>query len=115
MSIYEYGAKVLRVIDGDTLDLEIDLGFEIRIRERIRLIGIDTPETYGAKASPEGKLATAFTKSWVDGHANFHLSSTKYNQREKYGRVLGVLYRDGDTVSLNDALLNSGNAKIVTY
>ena len=42
---YRYNAKVMRVVDGDTLDLEIDLGFNIKINERVRLFGIDTPET----------------------------------------------------------------------
>ena len=58
--MYEYGAKVSKVVDGDTVDLDIDLGFGIWIKERCRLLGIDTPEsrTRDQREKKFGKMAT---------------------------------------------------------
>lgn len=116
--MYIYSCKVNRVIDGDTLDLEIDLGFNIRIRERVRLYGVDTPEIFGANSSPEGATASDFTKKWVEeysakpGKLEYH--SLKYDYKDKYGRSLGSLCHtdvNGVQSVLNDALLENGHSK----
>ena len=115
--MYTYECKVLNVVDGDTIDIEIDLGFTIRIKERVRLIGVDTPEVFGTKAVPEGIIASDFTKKWISDRKaildKFEYQSVKYNSRDKYGRSLGVLLWNGAKVaeSLNDALVASGNIK----
>lgn len=116
--MYVYSCKVNRVIDGDTLDLEIDLGFNIRIRERARLYGVDTPEVFGAKASPEGTTASDFTKKWVEEYTEkpgrFEYHSLKYDYKDKYGRSLGSLCHIDDKgvkTVLNEALIANGHTK----
>lgn len=111
MQLYQYRIRPTRVVDGDTIDAEIDLGMNTFIKERIRLYGVDTPEVYGPHAVPEGKLASDFTKDWMAAGQTFYLSSDRYDWREKYGRVLGRIFRDEDPVSVNEALLNAGHAK----
>lgn len=116
--MYIYRCEILKVIDGDTLDVMIDLGFNIKMRERVRLLGVDTPEVFGQKAVPEGSTASAFTKLWVDvcqgtkGH--FELHSRKYDSREKYGRVLGTIKfikADGSTEDLVEQLIKNNHIK----
>lgn len=117
--MYTFKCNVLRVIDGDTLDLEIDLGFNIKIKERIRLYGLDTPETFGKNASLEGALATKFVNEWIESKRSsgqFYFYSKKYDFKDKYGRSLGSLYWiptdiNEDTFILNEDLINSGHAK----
>ena len=116
--MYVYSCKVLKVVDGDTLDLEIDLGFNVRIKERVRLYGVDTPEVFGAAASSEGAAASDFTKKWVEEHTSkagrFEYHSLKYDYKDKYGRGLGSLCHvseTGGTSVLNDALIENGHVK----
>lgn len=116
--MYTYSCKVLKVVDGDTLDLEIDLGFNIKIKERIRLYGVDTPEVFGAAASPEGTAASDFTKKWVDDHTakpgRFEYHSLKYDYKDKYGRGLGSLCHidaTGAQTILVQSLIANGHIK----
>jgi len=72
--MYEYRAKVVEIIDGDTYDLKIDLGLRVQTKIRVRLHGVDTPETYGVKAGSaewkRGQAAKAFVRAWFEaGHA----------------------------------------------
>lgn len=112
ISAFNYWAYVENVVDGDTLDLRIDLGFKISVRERFRLLGVDTPEKYGVKKDSEeharGVVASAFTENaipddrWVEVEV--------YNGKKgKYGRWLCQVFVNGE--SLNEMLLSSGNAK----
>lgn len=117
--MYTYSCKVLKVVDGDTLDLEIDLGFNIRIKERVRLYGVDTPEVFGAAASSAGAAASDFTKKWIEEHTakvgRFEYHSLKYDYKDKYGRGLGSLCHidvSGVKSVLNDALVENGHVKI---
>lgn len=94
---YTYKALVKRVIDGDTYDVEIDLGFDVRIGERIRLLGIDTPETHRPKTISEmvlGEKATQVVKNLIEG--KHVILETFYNRSfkprsGKYGRILGKI------------------------
>jgi micrococcal nuclease len=118
--MYEYSARVLRVIDGDTLHLEIDLGFNVVIRDKVRLYGVNTPETSGPKAKTEktaGAAATAFVTAWVADKPAVVLRShdAKAIGQEKYGRWLAVLTPAGGGISLNDALIESGHAVKLVY
>jgi micrococcal nuclease len=106
--MYTYDCEILRVIDGDTLYVKMDLGFHTYIHEYIRLIDVDTAEIFGPNASPDGKVAKEFVVNWVKDHETFTWSSIKYNQREKYGRSLGTLFRKDDPISLNHALKLAG-------
>jgi micrococcal nuclease len=102
--MYQYEAQVLRVIDGDTVDLFIDLGFKVGFNSRVRLIGIDTPE----KWHPYGKVVKAYLEDLMEGKKIF-LDVTK---KDKYGRYLGVLYLNkNDEQSINDHLIEINMAK----
>ena len=108
-----YQAKVLNVIDGDTLDLLVDLGFNIHHQIRVRLNGLNTPE----KRSPDirekelGLKATSFTSDWVARHPVVHVSTSK-DKKEKFGRILALIYSDDiKTACLNEDLIDSGNAR----
>jgi micrococcal nuclease len=119
MSLYSYPCKILRVVDGDTIDVELDLGFNIKMKERVRLLGVDTPEVYGRYSTPEGAVATEFVTNWLVERANkygsFSYVSRKYDAKDKYGRSLGlIIWTSGDgTVmeDLNEAIVLSGNVK----
>jgi micrococcal nuclease len=100
-----------RVVDGDTLDLMVDLGFKRYSRERIRLMGVDTPETHG-ETREAGDAATAFVIEWCKTcELPLVLESHK---KDSFGRWLGSLYRqeEGGVMgeSLADALLAAGHA-----
>lgn len=112
--MYVYKCKIVNVVDGDTLDIIVDLGFEISLKERVRLIGVDTPEVFGPKASDVGRTASEFTKQWVsqrESRGYFKYVSRKYNARDKYGRSLGSLVwvnPTGFEESINEALIAEG-------
>ena len=91
--MYNYKAKLLRVVDGDTVDAEIDLGFKIFIKERIRLMGIDTPESRTRNLAEKswGKAAGArLTELLAEAGGEFTLV-TKKQKKGKFGRILGTL------------------------
>jgi micrococcal nuclease len=102
--MYQYEAQVLKVIDGDTLDLHIDLGFKVGFNTRIRMIGIDTPE----KNFPYGQVVKQYLQQILEGKKIF-LDVTK---KDKYGRYLGVVYLNkNDEQSVNDKLIEASMAK----
>jgi len=114
--MYEYKARVVKVIDGDTLDLEIDLGFHVKHELRLRLNHLDAPEMRfeaGRKAK-EYVISWLTTCPWENGVALVTVKTDR-DKTEKYGRYLGVVYAYGPVAeglpSLNDALLASGNAQ----
>lgn len=61
--MYEYKAKVINVVDGDTFDLDVDLGFKIHMQIRVRLLGVDTPEKRGDKEKELGLICTEYAKA----------------------------------------------------
>jgi micrococcal nuclease len=102
--MYKYNAQVLKVIDGDTLDLFIDLGFKVGFNSRVRLIGIDTPE----KNFPYGKVVKDYLINLLEGN-KVYLDVTK---KDKYGRYLGLVYlNESDNLSVNELLINENMAK----
>lgn len=102
--MYKYNAQVLKVIDGDTLDLFIDLGFKVGFNTRIRMIGIDTPE----KNFPYGKVVKNYLINLLEGKT-IYLDVTK---KDKYGRYLGLVYlNESDNISVNELLINENMAK----
>lgn len=85
--MYEYNAKIVNVVDGDTFDLDIDLGFHITIRERVRLLGVDTPEKRGAVEEKElGLAVTKYVKEWLDHEPTCRIRS--YKGTDSFGRWL---------------------------
>lgn len=117
IQIYEYWGHVLNVVDGDTVDFEISLGFDISTTKRFRLLGIDTPEIYSVpRDSPEyraGRDAADFLEqllpvgSWAE--LKVHITS----RREKYGRWLAEIFVNGENI--NEKILSSGHASRIDY
>ena len=107
--MYKYKAKLIRVIDGDTIDALIDLGFDTWIKKRIRLYGINTPETR-TKDLEEKKagIAAKDRLSELMEHCDYKFILISHGVG-KYGRCLGTLFID-DT-NINMLLLNEGHAK----
>ena len=107
-----YVKKVTKVVDGDTIDVEIDLGFDISFSSRVRLAGIDTPESRTADKAEKalGLEAKAYLKAAIDSAKSVVIKTEKMDSSEKYGRILGWVYLDGDTESINDKMINDGHA-----
>lgn len=103
--MYEYKCNVTRIVDGDTIDAEIKLGFDITFKSRIRLYGVDTPEsrTRNLDEKARGKLASAFLKEKIEG-ADFVKVQTKLDKKGKFGRVLGTIF--ADDLDLNQEMIN---------
>ena len=114
--MYEYKCKVTRVVDGDTVDVVLDLGFAINYNDRVRLMGIDTPESRprNLKEKALGLAAKDRVKAILAENPSFTLESTELG---KYGRVLGKIYinkLDGKDcltqICLNDQLIKENHA-----
>jgi micrococcal nuclease len=105
--MYEYSCTVDRVVDGDTCDVTLDLGFDILYRSRVRLYGIDTPEsrTRNKDEKVRGKLASAFLQKAIDNGEKVIIETKLKDSRGKFGRVLGNVIVDG--VNINQAMINS--------
>jgi len=111
--MYEYYVrKVDNVVDGDTIDVLIDLGFDILFQSRVRLAGIDTPEsrTKDPKEKALGLESKEYLKKALKDAKSVVIKTEKMDSSEKYGRILGWVYINGDTVSLNDMMINDGYA-----
>jgi micrococcal nuclease len=109
--MYEYHVKkVTKVVDGDTIDVDIDLGFDISFSSRVRLAGIDTPESR-TKDAYEKKLGLE-SKEWLkkalEHGKTVVIKTEKINSTEKFGRVLGWLFVDD--VNLNLKMIDQGYA-----
>lgn len=108
--MYEYRATVLRVVDGDTIDATVDLGFDVHVNQRFRLYGINAPETRG-ESRDAGKAAKAYLQTLLTTHAGKTgelTIQTRKDDREKYGRYLAVLLA-GDA-NLNHLMIAAGHA-----
>ena len=100
--MYEYGCKVTRVVDGDTVDCILDLGFSILHKCRIRLFAIDTPEsrTRDKDEKVRGKLAAKFLKDAIDNGKKVILRTKLKDSKGKYGRVLGEIIVDDININV---------------
>lgn len=103
-----YGAQVLKVIDGDTVDLLVDVGFNIHHKIRVRLYGVNTPEsrTRDLKEKELGLQAKSFTSDWLDRH-KWVFINTIPDKNDKYGRILAKIYSSEDTENPATACLNT--------
>jgi micrococcal nuclease len=106
-AVYERRATVTSVWDADTLHIVASLGCDTQLSMTVRLYGLNAPEL----ATPEGRVAKAWTEAWVADHAaaGFVLRTLR-DKREKYGRWLADLLPDDGSPSLCTALLESGHA-----
>jgi len=104
--MYEYKCNITRVVDGDTVDAEIDCGFDIIFKSRIRLYGIDTPEsrTRDLDEKARGKLASQFIKDKI-AEAELVKVKTKLDKKGKFGRVLGSIIADDE--DLNESMVKN--------
>ena len=111
--MYEYRCKIIRVVDGDTVDVDIDLGFGVWLhKERVRIYGIDTPEsrTRDLEEKKYGLAAKEFVKEFVreKGGSNIVLRTRKYDAKGKFGRILGDIIVDN--VSMSDTMIKEHHA-----
>ena len=106
--MFDYNVKVTRVVDGDTVDVTVDLGFSIHHKARVRMMGIDTPEsrTRNLEEKALGLASKARLKELLKGQ-KVRLECTK--EKGKFGRILGALWV-GD-VNINDQLVEEGYAR----
>lgn len=111
--MYEYNIKkVTKIVDGDTIDVDIDLGFNISYTQRVRLAGIDTPEsrTKDAREKALGLEVKNKVKSAIESAKTVIIKTELPDSTEKYGRILGWVYLDGAAKSLNEQLIDEGYA-----
>ena len=107
--MYEYKIKeIVKVIDGDTVDILIDLGFSVYHEERVRLSGIDTPEMNSKNVLEKemAKKAKTFITTWLKEQKNLTIKTYK---DDKYGRLLGEIFGNGG-VCVNNLLMEKGFA-----
>jgi len=104
--------KVLKVVDGDTIDADIDLGFDISLTKRVRLAGIDTPEsrTTDLKEKALGLEVKEWLKKRLEGAKDILIKTQLPDSTEKYGRILGKLYINNEETSLNEQMIDEGYA-----
>jgi micrococcal nuclease len=111
--MYEYRIKkVTNVVDGDTIDVEIDLGFSVSYAQRLRLAGIDTPESRTTDKAEKvlGLEAKEYLKGKIKDAKDVIVKTEKPDSSEKYGRILGWVYIDGSNKSINEQMIEDGHA-----
>ena len=114
-------AKIVRLVDGDTVDVDIDLGMAITTRQRLRLFGINTPEVRGPEKE-SGHAATQHLAALLvefrhEGEWDIVVQTYK-DKKGKYGRYLADLIgveEDGNPVNLNERMVTDGHAVVAMY
>ena len=106
-----YNARLIRVVDGDTIDANIDLGFDVSVKKRIRFMGVDTWEsrTRNLEEKKKGLAAKAYVKDLLENSDNGKFSIISHG-KGKYGRVLGEIFVKGHEKSVNELLKENGHA-----
>ena len=110
---YIYRIKqITKVVDGDTIDADIDLGFDISLSKRIRLAAVDTPESRTADANEKkyGLESKEWLKHKVENAKNILIKTELPDSTEKYGRIIGHLFINDQEKSLNDQMISEGYA-----
>jgi micrococcal nuclease len=107
-----YVKKVSKVVDGDTIDVDIDLGFDISFSSRVRLAGIDTPESRTTDKIEKalGVESKEYLKKAIDSSKTVVIKTEKMDSSEKYGRILGWVFLDGSEISINQKMIDDGYA-----
>lgn len=112
-NVYLYNAEVVRVIDGDTFKVKIDLGFEVHIGPKsVRLYGVNTPEsrTKNLEEKKMGLAAKEFTNQWIKKAGNYVKIETILDKNEKYGRILARVWNEAGEC-LNTEIVKAGLAR----
>ena len=110
---YIYRIKqIIKVVDGDTIDADIDLGFDISLSKRIRLAAVDTPESRTADANEKkyGLESKEWLKHKVENAKNILIKTELPDSTEKYGRIIGHLFINDQETSLNNQMITEGYA-----
>ena len=110
---YVYRIKsITKVVDGDTIDADIDLGFDISLTKRIRLAGIDSPEsrTTNLKEKALGLETKEWLKKTLEDAKDILIKTEKPDSTEKYGRIIGHLFINDQETSLNNQMIDEGYA-----
>ena len=109
--MYEYSAIIRRWVDGDTVDVTLDLGFDIWYNNRVRLLGINTPEsrTRDLEEKERGLAAKDRVNELCPVGTTVQLKTTK-DGRGKFGRILGEIFMPGIVQSINKLLIEEGHA-----
>jgi micrococcal nuclease len=110
--MYVYSGEIQRVVDGDTIDVAIDLGFKVVLHERFRLANIDAPETYGPKASEAGRAAAFYLANLLPLGTPIKLKSQKTGKFNRWIAEVWVLNPDGEVSekSVNQMMVEDGHA-----
>jgi micrococcal nuclease len=111
--MYEYKiSRLYKVVDGDTIEVDIDLGFDIAIHKPVRLAGVDTPEsrTKDAYEKKLGLEAKEWLKLQLKDAETLRIKTEKPDSTEKYGRIIGWLYVGNETISINEKMIQQGYA-----
>lgn len=107
--MYTYKVKeIIKIVDGDTIDVIIDVGFGITIKQRIRLKGINAPETKTLNLEEKSKGLDA--KEWLERELKDREIIIKTTKEDKYGRMLGELYTRDHYLSINERMIQEGFA-----
>jgi micrococcal nuclease len=115
-NMYEYKAELVRLVDADTMELSLDLGFNIKNSVRVQLFGVDAPDLYGSKSDPikfaRATEARDFVAKWFTdlGVEQFLVKTHKQNKTDKYGRWLAEIWTMDKTKCLNGDLIEAGFA-----
>ena len=104
--------SVHKVVDWDTIDADIDLGFDISLTKRIRLAGVDTPESRTADANEKkyGLESKDWLKHRLEGAKDIIIKTELPDSTEKYGRIIGHLFINSESTSLNNQMISEGYA-----
>lgn len=110
--MYQYSAAVDRVVDGDTLDLIVDLGFKVKLQERFRLASIDAPESYGTRASEAGRASCLFLAGILPEGSPVRIRTQKTGKFNRWVAEVWVVNPDGETSikSVNQTMIDEGHA-----
>jgi endonuclease YncB( thermonuclease family) len=102
--------KVTKIVDGDTIDVMLDLGFDIKYKSRVRLFGIDTPEsrTRDKVEKKYGLLSKKFLQEQIKKSKKVTIKTYKGDETGKFGRILGDVFLDGKSV--NSLMCTKGHA-----
>ena len=102
--------KVTKIVDGDTIDVLLDMGFDIKYQSRVRLFGIDTPEsrTRNKEEKVRGLLSKAYLKDAIKKAKKLTIKTHKGSETGKFGRILGEVFADG--INLNLKMCTEGYA-----
>ena len=109
-NLYHYRAKVRRVVDADTIDVILDLGFDLHMEARIRFAGINAPEsrTRDLVEKQKGLESKRFVEDWL-GNCDAVIVQTQLDKKGKFGRILGNIL-NGEGACLNDEMISLGHA-----